>query len=372
MPVSLSPRGCPVVPAGEYLKRFPDRGRPVRLPEPGLALYGVSDCLCLGLDSQAVGPVHGGELPFLFEESCPYIANEHELAGIAASALGPNRGTPGVTTLNDARMLNAVAMSDDVNMIDIDEAVPLFPPGADNLWHFVTESLPKLLALEGIGYSGPYIVPAYTRTQRGAVIAQSLAMFGIPEERLLYSGPAYRVRRLMLPQRLSGFSLADNMPLTALLRDRLIEAAGTLPGSKRLYIQRIGRRKPRNEDEVLALLGEFGFSVMIPEEHSLAEQWRMLTNVECSVMVHGANTTLTLVQPPRSAFVELFSHQLINYSNMHAVRLSKFRYHPLIEELEPSTYPGVRTPLEDFLREGRNDDPCIDILHLRILLESLG
>ena len=348
MAVSLSPRGCPVVPAGEYLKRFPNRGRPVRLPELGLTLYGVSDCLCLGTDSQALGPVHGVELPFLFEESCPYIANEHELAGIAASALAANGAT-----------------------LDIDEAVPLFPPGADNLWHFVTESLPKLLALERIGYTGPYIVPAYARTPRGAVIAQSLAMFGISEERLLYSGPAYRVRRLMLPQRLSGFSLADNMPLTGLLRDRLLEAAGTLPGSKCLYIQRIGRRKPRNENEVLALLNEYGFEVMIPEEHGLAEQWRMLTNADCSVMAHGANTTLTLVQPPRSAFIELFSHQFISYSNMHAVRLNRFRYHPLIEELEPSTYPGDRTPLEDFLREGRNDDPHVDTLHLRILLETV-
>jgi hypothetical protein len=278
-----------ILPAAEYLRQSRHRGQATPIPHLGLTVYRIRDCLCLGSHSQAILPLEAeGDLPFIFMESCPYPANEPQLAGIVEHRLGALE-----------------------NLRELDEAVPLFPPGADNLWHWTTESLPTLLAMESIGYSGPYLVP-----QGSAVPEQCFSLFGISPRRLLPGAAAYRVKNILLPQRTSGFSLPDNMPLTRFLRAKMLEAAGTLPGAKRCYIRRTGRRRILNEEEVLAVLRDFDFEIMTPEDLSLAGQWQYMSNVECSLMAHGANSTLTLLQKPRSGCVELFSNRYVSYNNM--------------------------------------------------------
>ena len=345
MPFAFDEHSAGVVWARDYLGHDRGRGRELPLKHLGLAFYVLRDCLCFGQNSQAVAPLApSGSLPCLFRESCPYPANERLLAHIVRERL-------------------------DAPVVDVDTAAPLYPPGASNLWHWTLESLPKLLALESTGYTGSYIIPAAAHAE--SVIMRSLSMFGIDPGRLLLSGPTYRVKLLFLPQRLSGFSLAGNMPLCAFLRQRLIEASGNLEGSKRLYVRRIGRRRILNEDDIMPVLGDFGFEIMVPEDLNLAEQWRCMTNVDCSVMAHGANSTLTLLQKPGSAAVEMFGNRYVSYNNLHAARLLKLRYYPLIEELDPASFPGDQTPVSEFLLQGMNADILADPLHLRIALESL-
>jgi hypothetical protein len=342
MPFSFDSKKALPVSAGDYLARFMRRGRAVHLEHLGLICYGVSDCLYLGGESQVLLPLEGTALPFIFSESCHYPANDCRMADLAQACLG---------TITDIQ--------------EVAEAAPFYAPGSNNLWHWTAENLPKLLALESIGYSGRYIVPLESRVAR-----ESLQMFHIPQERLLPARACYRVKRLMLPQRLSGFDLPYYLPLVEFTRNRLLEAVGVLPGGKRSYIRRSGRRKPVNEDEVLALLRSFDFETMLPEDLPLAGQWRYMTNVDCSVMAHGANSTLTLLQKPRSAFVEFYSNRYVSYNNLHAVRLLRLKYHALVQDLDVSSAPPGMS-LADFLWGGMSADMLVDITHLRILLESL-
>ena len=345
MPFTFDERSAAIVWAKEYLGHDRGKGRELPFKHLGLTFYILRDCLCFGKHSQAVAPLSSsGIVPCLLRESCPYPANEHHLPGVVKD------------TLN-------------APVVEVETAVPLFPPGASNLWHWTLESLPKLLALESTGYAGSYIIPDAAHSD--SVIMRSLRMFGISPGRLLLSGPTYRVKFLFLPQRLSGFSLTGNMPLCAFLRRHLLDAAGSLEGSRRLYIRRIGRRRILNEDDIMPVLEDFDFKVMVPEELELEEQWRSMTNVDCSVMAHGANSTLTLLQKPGSAAVELFGNRYVSYNNLHSVRLLKLRYYPLVEELEPASYPGERAAVSDFLLEGMNADILVDPVHLGITLECL-
>ena len=347
MSFSFDERNAPVAWVREYLDLDRGRGRVLPLKHLGLDIYVLRDCLCFGQQFQAVAPLSpSGSVPCLFRESCPYPANEPRLAGIVKEHLH-------------------------APVADLDAAVPLFPNGAANLWHWTLESLPKLLALESTGFTGAYIVPAQETEREDSVIMRCLRMFAIDPGRILPSGPTYRIKLLFLPQRLSGFSLAENMPLSDFLRQRLLEAVGVLDGSKRLYVRRIGRRRVLNEDDILPVLKDFGFETIVPEDLDLAAQWRCMTNVDCSVMVHGANSTLTLLQKPGSVAVELFGNRYVSYNNLHAARLLKLRYYPLIEELDPASYPGERAPVADFLLEGMNADILVDPAHLRITLETL-
>lgn len=342
MPYKIDTAGVVLLSAGEYLDLHKTAGRPVQVRPLGLTFYGLSDCLYFGDNAQAILPAQGTELRYIFRESCHYSSSEHALPAVLARGLAAWPEPE-----------------------EVEEAVPLYAPGSRNLWHWMAEGLPKLLALESIGYTGKYIVAD------APVVRQTLALLGIDPVRILDGKGGYRIRRMLLPQRLSGFDLVEYMPLVSLTREKLLAATGRLDGTRRLYVRRIGRRKPANEEEVLALLDEFGFSVMVPEEHSLAEQLRAMTHAECSVMAHGANSALCLMQPPRSGMVEFFSNRYVSYNNLHAARLLRLRYHPLVEDLDVSSAPSETMTLAEFLWSGFEADMFVDIRHLRVILESL-
>ncbi|MDR0466621.1 MAG: glycosyltransferase family 61 protein [Deltaproteobacteria bacterium] len=341
MPFSFSPAECTLLFAPEYLRHFPDRGRPFRLPKLNLVFHGIRDCLCLGSASQALLPLHkDNQLPFIFKESCPYRATEFALPGIAASCL-------------------------DAQVVEVDEAAPIFQTGAFNFWHWTMENLPKLLALESMGYAGKYILPHHE-----PVIARSLDMFGIAPERLLPSGVLYRVERLILPPRLSGFEMVENVSLVQFLRQSILDVTGTEKGNRRVYIRRIGKRKLTNEEEILPVLRDFGFETVTPEDLDHKEQFRFMTAVDCSVMVHGANSTLALFQKPRSIWVEMFNNRYVTYSNLHTVRAMKLRYHALVGDLELDSSPDTTTTVYAHLKAGMKSDVTIDPMYLRIILEN--
>lgn len=343
MPYNFSPDNGVLLFAEEYLRQVRAGGHPLHVRHLGLTFYGLNDCLYYGdAKGQIVLPPQGKDLRYIFRESCHYPANEctlgARLQGCLAAASAP---------------------------LEIEEAAALHTPGMRNLWHWMAEGLPKLLALESIGYTGQYIV---TDTP---VVRQFLEMLGIAPERQLSGSGSYRIKRLMLPQRLSGFDLVDYMPLVEMTRGKLLERVGRLDGEKRVYVRRIVRRKPVNEDDVLAVLENFGFEIMVPEDFSIAEQLRYMTNAACSVMAHGANAALTLMQPPRSAVVEFFSNRYVSYNNLHAVRLLRLRYHPLVEDLDVSSAPAEGMALSEFLWSGLYMDMTVDTRHLRVLLESI-
>ncbi len=329
--------------ASEYLAARPERGHALKLRRLGLTFHGITDCLCLGSSSQAFLPVEaGGALPYIFRDSCPYRPNEGSLPRVAFEALREG-GAP----------------------VTLPEAAPFFPPGGDNLWHWLTESLTKVLALESSGYTGPYIIP-----RNSSVAAQTLELLGVDQARLLPSGRVYRVERLLVPPRLSGFDLQDYLPLCELLRNSLLKACPPSPGVKRCYLRRIGTRRVINEENILELLREFDFTVLTPEELSLKDQLSFMGNVECSVMPHGAGSALTIMQKPRSTFIELFSNRYISYNNMHSVRLLKLRYHPLVEDLDVSSCTRPEMTVCQYLGEGAKADMLIDATMLRVLLEN--
>ena len=341
MSFSFSPAACTLLFAPEYLRHFPDRGRPFHLPKLGLTYHGIRDCLCLGSTSQVVLPIHKDEqLPFIFKESCPYLSTEFALPDVAASHLH-------------------------APVVAVDEAAPIFQAGSKNFWHWTMENLPKLLALEDMGYDGKYILP-----YNEPVIRRSLEMFGIPQERLLPAGVSYRVERLILPPRISGFTLVDNVPLVAFLRQSILDVTGTEQGKRRVYIRRIGQRKLANEQDILPVLQDFGFETVTPEELDHKEQFRLMTAVDCSVMVHGANSTLALFQKPRSIWVEMFNNRYVTYSNLHTVRAMQLRYHALVEDLELDTSPDMTTTVYEHLKAGMKTDVTIDPMYLRITLEN--
>lgn len=339
--------------AAQFLQREVGRGRALRLPHLGLVFYGVKDCIYLASEWQTLMPLLDDKLPYIFSESGPFIANDYSMPGMAAAALA-GKGK-----------LSPVSRQGMIPVKEVAEAAPFVPPGYDNLWHWLLESVPKILALESIAYDGYYIMPLGIK-----LVEECIDIFGIDRNRILPANGCYKVKRMMVPPRQDGYVLAENLPLIALLREKLESRLSLLPGGKRAYVKRVGRRKIINEQPFEELMREFGFETMIPEDLSLKDQLVFMSNVDLSVMVHGANTTLTIMQKPKSTFIELFGNRYLCYSNLATIRLLKLRYHSQMVELNVSQAPQGNPSYRDYFLEGIGADILVDLIHTRILLEN--
>ena len=61
------------------------------------------------------------------------------------------------------------------------------------------------------------------------------------------------------------------------------------------------------------------------------EQFQKMTNVNYSVMAHGANALLTLFQREYSNFMEFFSSAYVVYHTTGIIKLLGLNYIPLVE-----------------------------------------
>lgn len=99
------------------------------------------------------------------------------------------------------------------------------------------------------------------------------------------------------------------------------------PGSSRLYVSRARAefRKVLNELELTAVLNEYGFETVYPEEHSLNEQIEMFSNCETMVGLHGAGLTNAIFMRPSANVVELKKREP-NYGYWHLAESVGHRY----------------------------------------------
>ena len=321
--------------ASDFIARHPERGASFHHPGSDLRFFTITDCLCAGEPGQVIMPLGAALEPLcVLDES---YNQDH----------GPQRH------------MRDLEHFPEIRWEEFDEAAPLYPLWGDNLWHWTFECLPKLLALEEQGYSGTYIVPDVV------YINESLALFGVEAKRVARPPGPYRIRRMTLGERVYSETLRDQMHLHLFLRNRLLDAVGSLDGEKRCYIRRTGSRRVANEEELLTLLARYDFESMTPETLPMGEKFRYMTNAVCSIMPHGANTALTLLQKPRSTFIELFSHRYVNYATTAPITLLELSYHPLVE----------RTPLrrltkkdKNFFGSGRLAGICVDIRACQTIL----
>jgi hypothetical protein len=297
-------------------------------PPTRLGVYAVSEVLFMGSPSQALCPVNAGDSePCLLEESWPYGLD---------SFLPPTRRALARTPAGGCRVL--------------EEAAPLCFVWGDNFWHWIFEGLARIAVLESLGYRGPYIIPPYAHALETAV------MLRIPRQRLLMGQQPYFVKRMvvtghMAPDKFSPCTLQAFHALKTRLNGVLPGFPGV--GARRCYIRRIGKRKIRNEQEVIAMLEPMGFETMTPEEHSAMDQLIYMSDAGCSVMAHGANAALAFVQPRDAHFFELFGMGYVNNCNGPMATIAGLHHHQMTEKTEDAVAFAPDRDFEvdvDFLR----------------------
>jgi hypothetical protein len=286
-----------------YLSSNKNRGISFTDRRLGLKYHMIKNCIVFGLHGQQILPIEKNNT-VIFEESFAYDHDEHGRWSLLYHNFQEEKS---------------------FDFINIDEAVPLYHVWSRNFWHWTLECLPKVLALEDRGYSGKYIV------FDSKFIIESLKLFNISEDRILYSDNGYIVKNLIVPPMYSGYDLSHKIVLVEYIRNKLLDAVGILSGNNRLYIKRTKDRIVLNEDKIIDILNKYDFDVIVPENYSVKEQFRIMTNVDFSVMAHGANCTLVFTQKMNSVFMELFSSAYIAYHSVSIIKTLNLDYIPLVE-----------------------------------------
>lgn len=192
----------------------------------------------------------------------------------------------------------------------------------DNIWHWMTECLPKVLMAEKAGFLGRYLVPA-----NRSFVDESLDLLGVDLTRVVPAAErCLRVETLYVPPRVKGNDLCGS-PLGAELRSTLLAAVNEPTGEERIYIARRGtRRVIVNDAETGSLLSSHGFRQVFMEELTLREQIELMKGCRALVLPHGAGAIHMLFMPPGSLVVELFSPAYINPTMLPVVRHLGHRY----------------------------------------------
>lgn len=174
---------------------------------------------------------------------------------------------------------------------------------SENHFHWLADALPRasLLPLDEEPDTPIIVHAAMTAAQREAI-----AMVGIDAERLVpFDHSHIQVDELVLP---SFVGQPAYPPRWALLwlRDRLSPRA--FPARRRLWVSRaaLTRGRVANENEVVELLGGYGFEAFQPENHSFAEQLRAFAEAELIVGAHGSALT-NIVAARDATVIELHS-----------------------------------------------------------------
>jgi len=210
---------------------------------------------------------------------------------------------------------------------------PLYSVWAQNIWHWVTEHLPKVLVMEDAGFDGFYIVPPIYQ------FVDSLKILGIPEQRIFpWRGKPCVFERLVYCGQLSGHRAMAYKPTFDRLRDRLMGAVSYDPAQKgkRLYIVRHVTRTMCNHAEFTAMVEEFGFIPVTMENHTFAEQLSLAAHAEAMIGIHGAGMLFSMMMPPKSLLFELFSAHYANACMFEIVRHLEHDYVAAVVGQTPS------------------------------------
>lgn len=205
----------------------------------------------------------------------------------------------------------------------IDSAIWITDENAYGYFHWLTDCLCRLIALESDLNNHVVILPNHLRDIK--FIAESLVYFNIKAEYYDVTLPV-KIKNLLLPSHTAP-SGNYNPILINKLRQQFIGQNST-QGLKNIYIsrQKAEKRKIINEDAVISLLKEYHFEIHFFEDYSFSEQVNLMKATKCLVGLHGAGLTNMLFMNEKTSVLELRNTE-DNHNNCYFSLASDLNLH---------------------------------------------
>ena len=224
-------------------------------------------------------------------------------------------------------------------------------PSTRGYFHWLTDSLPRLLLLEKAGYSldkiDHFIIPKGELSAMG----ETLDLLGIDAKRR-YEATARSIitaSQMVLPS-MPGHSGNPAPEVREFLRRHFLEPAKRVSKSfpKRFYISRKRTRRIKNEDKLLPVLEKYDIQTVSPEHLSFLEQVALFAGAELIVAPHGAALTNLVFSSPKTSVIELFSPNYVNICYWSISNLGNLRYSYILGEgKRPSSYKDLHQVRKD-------------------------
>lgn len=192
---------------------------------------------------------------------------------------------------------------------EVEALVSLISRCDTGFFHWMMDSLPKVIISEACGFTGHYLIPAVSNAPWAE---GSMNLLGISSGRLIHhTSLDTHARRLFVPTYFSGYNAHHNRPFMTLFRDKIRHAiSGTpKPSNKRIFIARKPETKIRrilNHHEVCHAIRDFGFRMVYFEDLSLREQIQCAISAEAMIGAHGSGLCHSLFMNEGSTLIEIF------------------------------------------------------------------
>ncbi len=178
-----------------------------------------------------------------------------------------------------------------------------------NYGHWLSDEMPKLAT------ALPFLPPA-TQFIISDPIQQfkleSLSALGIGRDRLIPVKGYYETRCERLWHATPVNDMVWNAKMVRQVREALLQThgQGSEPSPERIFISRnsVHMKRLANEDELLPLVESYGYKVIRPENHTLAQQVKIFSKARQVMGAYGAGLTNLLFCPPARLFELQDSH----------------------------------------------------------------
>ncbi len=170
-------------------------------------------------------------------------------------------------------------------------------------FHWMTDALTRLIALEGEVEKFPVLLPIAYKSY--PYIVESLELLGY--EYVCYTPTQrFRIKELLLPSHTASPGNYNALFLNQ-LRQRFLESTTTTNSHRKIFISRskATQRFISNEEELISLLSSFGFEIHVFEQYSLSKQVALMRDTQCLLGIHGAGLTNMLFMPSAGSVIEL-------------------------------------------------------------------
>jgi capsular polysaccharide biosynthesis protein len=255
---------------------------------------------------------------------------------------------PSLPWLQDLRVHRTGAMLAQQWLAPKSPFAPTAPPlalvwdqwAADNYYHWMIESLPRLLMVKRLYPECTFLVPK----PAPAFIDRTLALMGISNTHKLrrHYDTALALHKLLIPELVYYYEERENPYFIAKAQTATLEK-GTAPppdlplftrqelivevretllshyqkparAKRRIYASRASQkgRRLQNEALLLPLLEKWGFEIVLFETLSFDEQLQLMLETEILLGIHGANLVNMLFLPPTAQVIELMNEAHFN------------------------------------------------------------
>jgi len=239
---------------------------------------------------------------------------------------------------------------------EVEQLVSLISRCDTGFFHWIMDSLPKVLIAEACGFIGSYLLPSSTTAPWAD---ESLFLLGISRDRIVHHTDSdINARHLFIPTYFSGYNAHHNPEFMTIYRDTIRRAIESKPSiaKKRILIARKPGTKVRriiNHDEVVEMTTALGFETVYFEDLSLREQLHLSISAEAMIGAHGSGLCHSLFMDENSTLVELFPFERRQSCDCYEMlaTIPRHRYHSIesSEDCEGDIVVSVRE-LRDMLR----------------------